>query len=95
MKPRFQFSLRNALEAMFWLSVCGGSFAIARKLESEPFNPWGWPPDAYVAFIHVLVLLIVGSPFTAIGALFGRTGIGAIAGLLITSAVWLALHAAA
>jgi hypothetical protein len=94
MKTRFQFSLRNALVAMFWLSVCGGSFAFARKLDSEPFNPWGWPLEAYLPFVHLLVLLIVGSPFIAIGALFGRTGIGAIAGLLVTSAVWLTLHAA-
>jgi hypothetical protein len=45
MRPRFQFSLRNALLATFWVSVWGGTFAVFRKLDDKSFDPTGWPME--------------------------------------------------
>jgi hypothetical protein len=84
MKPRFQFSLRNALWAMFWASVCGASFSVLPWLIRSPYAPWGWPRPLYELLCTALIYLFVASPFVAIGFLFGRPVVGVVVGSVVS-----------
>ena len=70
------------MAAIFWLSVCGASFSLLRHnldlIEDAPL------PDVLkgIAFI-LLGVLFVMTPFMAVGALFGRTDIGARVGVIV------------
>jgi hypothetical protein len=83
MAMRFQFSLWNLLEAMIWLCVCLGSFAILRTIVNAPIDDDPWTGLASVVLAFSLFVLLVSSPFVAIGALFGRTRTGAFVGLTL------------
>ncbi|MFO0898962.1 MAG: hypothetical protein U0836_16180 [Pirellulales bacterium] len=66
---------------MFWFCVC---FALARHLPPNPFI--GYVPPAGLGgqarIYYCGVLLIRGAPFGAgVGAIFGKTGLGALAGI--------------
>jgi hypothetical protein len=78
---QLRFSLANALRATAWLCVSAGSYAfLASHYHYDPLTSRHWPewiPDPILVFLFHLV---VWSPFVAVGALFGRTRQGMIAG---------------
>ncbi len=81
-------TIRRLLHATLWFCVC---FALARHLLPNPFI--GFEPDGLggqARIYYGAVLLILGAPFGAgFGAIFGKTGWGALVG--IPSGVVLAL----
>jgi drug/metabolite transporter (DMT)-like permease len=82
MKWRIQIRLRSMLLSMVWFAIWGASFVLLRKyFRHEPF-----PDEIYganVVFYHLVTLAFVASPCVAIGALFGHTRRGIIAGVLL------------
>jgi hypothetical protein len=56
---------------MFWASMCGGSF-LALGRSSYELSP------SFDLFYELLAVLLVVSPFIAVGSLFGRPVTGII-----------------
>jgi hypothetical protein len=70
MKPRFQFRIANLLLATFWTAAWFGAYAALKHvlyLEMELGPDSQWPKR------QVLTFLLAVIPFSAIGALFGKT----------------------
>ena len=88
MGQRYQISLRNVLIAMTWFSVASAAFVLFRKYwRDEPF-----PPDeqwANIAVHYVLIFVVICSPCVAIGALFGRSGRGIVAVVILYIALYI------
>jgi len=80
MKPRFQFSTRNALIATFWLAVFCATLA-----RSDDFYSTMSSDYAQVT----LISLVVAPPAAAAGAMFGHPRIGLLCGLASTLAILL------
>lgn len=76
---RPQFNTRGMLLATFWMAVCCASFAMVARMHrlriSSPLE-------------NILTLLMMFAPFVAIGALFGRSLLGAVVGVVALSAFW-------
>ena len=81
MKPRFQFGLRNAVWATFWVSVGGASFSVLRRMGNELYDSLGLPDALFEALIITSCVLFIASPFIAAFSLFGRTGDGVVLGM--------------
>src|SRR3954466_4562059 len=79
---RFQFSLGNVFRASAWLCLSGGSYAFLAsqwhedRIHARDYPDWMWP-----WVVPVLFFLIIWCPVVAIGALFGRTKRGMVAGI--------------
>jgi hypothetical protein len=76
MKPRFQFSLRNAFWAMFWASVWGASFSVLQGFDE--FWDHEHAHTLYDGLFLPAMVLFVVTPFITVGALFGRPAAGII-----------------
>lgn len=70
MRHRFQFRISNLLLAMFWVAVWFGAYGALKHiyyLELELGHNSQWPKGPMLIFILAVV------PFSAVGALFGRS----------------------
>jgi hypothetical protein len=82
---RFQFTLANTFRATFWTAACLGSWVVAT---SEV------PHARYLEYLNFpLVILMLGGPLIAIGALFGRTKVGLLIGGIVAVALAILLEA--
>lgn len=79
-RPRFQFSLKHMLLAMFWMAVCYGEVVANRTIAPE----WDFRgPKILLLYLRYVTFYAGGaSPFIAAGALFGRAKAGAIIGFI-------------
>ena len=78
--PRFQFTLRGMLLATFWTALW---LAIGAAPHESARSD---------ALLHCVMALQVVLPFVAIGALLGRTGMGAIAGFVAIACLAAAIY---
>lgn len=78
--PRPQFRVRGLLLATFWLAVCVSCYVTITRLHrvrvSSPYE---------VPLTHVMML----APFLAVAALFGRTWLGALVGVVSLGLFWM------
>jgi hypothetical protein len=81
--PEFQFQMKGILLAIFWLAICFSAYAMVidmhRRRVSSPMEV-------------PLTLVMMVAPVVAIGALFGRTLLGAAIGIAGLSAFWFVWH---
>ena len=79
--PQFQFTLRTIFLATFWMAVGCGAFVAAQSI--PPHGPYAlWDAERWATFY-----IFFASPFIAVGVLLGRAKIGAVIGILATSAL--------
>ena len=75
--PRFQFALKGILLATFWMAVCFSAYAMVINMHRlRVSSPYEVP----------LTLVMMVTPFVAVGALFGRTLLGVAIGIAALSA---------
>ena len=81
--PSLQFKVRGLLLATFWMSICFTALAmVARMQRLRVSSPFETP----------LLLVIMFAPFVAVGALFSRTILGGIIGLVALSTFWFVFY---
>jgi hypothetical protein len=87
--PRgLQFTLRNCLEATFWVALGLGALAMG------DVRPNRWRPnltDGVMLLFYFQLLLVYGWPIVALGALFGRTGVAIVIAGVVMLCLLLAL----
>jgi hypothetical protein len=83
--PRFQFTLRTIFLATLWMAVCCGGVVANRTIAPS----WDFRGPALLSDVlrFATFYIAIASLFIAIGALFGRAKMGAIIGILATSAL--------
>jgi hypothetical protein len=80
MTRRFQFSLYSTLRATAWLSICGASCSMLKRIDTYTHK---WPDVEFVTLLVVLLLAIVATPVIGIGSLFERTKTAMFGGLAL------------
>ena len=77
--PRFQFEMKGLLLATFWMAVCFSAYAVVNSMHRQRVSsPMEVP----------LTLVMMAAPLVAIGALFGRTLLGAAVGIAALCVFW-------
>ena len=76
---RVRVRMRGILLAIFWLAICLSALAVISGLHQRRVSSPIETP---------LTLVMMVAPFVAVGALFGRTLMGAAVGTIATSAFW-------
>ena len=89
MDSRFQFSLRNAVWATFWVSVWFGSLTVVLKLLKPSWEASRWNEILALG----LVTMLIATPSIAIEALFGRNSTGEVVRTIVTAALLVLLLA--
>jgi hypothetical protein len=80
-KPRFQVTLANMLRATFWMAICFAGWGLMVRSEKEQWDMNSLPVPIQMVCGLSIGYCALGGPFIAIGALFGRTRIGAAVAL--------------
>jgi ABC-type Co2+ transport system permease subunit len=87
MGERFQFSIRNSLLAVAWMSVFFAAISLAKGLNDYARS---WPDATRALAAVILMLLIVVSPTFAMGHLTDRPKVALYFGaaiLVVTAAI--------
>ena len=83
--PRFQFTLRTIFLATLWMAVGCGGFVAGRSI--PPAWEFRGPYLLWYVEMWATFYIVIASPFIAVGVLLGRAKMGAVIGILATSAL--------